>query len=173
MYNYRISKYNPIYRDNEGSYRINEWTSFSDIGLIYENKKFTMDDYLKIEDAYVKTIVSFMQHLNINLLGVCELEKYEKHLIIDKFHGAYSIEIKNLYSSLQDGNILNISQIQNLSRLILREKLWCKLQCDMMYVHFGYDYYMYIGISEKCEDAVVINSRLGLFIEEYNSPYND
>jgi hypothetical protein len=33
-----------------------------------------------------------------------------------------------------------------------------------MFVHFGYDYYMYIGSSSICENAIAIISNSGLFV---------
>lgn len=54
MYKYRISKYNPQYRNEEGCYTKNEWTSYSDIGTIYEGRKFTKEEYLYVEKNIVK-----------------------------------------------------------------------------------------------------------------------
>ncbi|WP_422658085.1 FHA domain-containing protein [Paenibacillus sp. EC2-1] len=42
---------------------------------------------------------------------------------------------------------------------------------NKMYVHFGYDYYMYIGISKECKDAIDSIQASGLFVEECESPY--
>ncbi len=42
---------------------------------------------------------------------------------------------------------------------------------NKMYVHFGYDYYMYIGVNEKCLDAINSIQASGLFVEECESPY--
>ena len=39
------------------------------------------------------------------------------------------------------------------------------------YVHFGYDYYMYIGLSVKCTDALAAVQQRGLFVEPFRSPY--
>jgi hypothetical protein len=39
MYKYRITKYNPIYRDPEGKYTIEDWTAISDIGKVFNNSK--------------------------------------------------------------------------------------------------------------------------------------
>ncbi len=57
------------------------------------------------------------------------------------------------------------------SRLILREDMWCKFESDNVSIHFGYDYYMYIGSNASC-DSVIEQIRLnGLFVEPYRSPY--
>jgi len=38
---YRITKYNPMNRDANGAYLLNEWTSFSDIGKTFDGKTLT------------------------------------------------------------------------------------------------------------------------------------
>ena len=48
MYSWRIAKYNPKYRNNKGAFVKNEWTSFSDIDKIFNGKKLTLENYIKI-----------------------------------------------------------------------------------------------------------------------------
>jgi len=50
--------------------------------------------------------------------------------------------------------------------------LWCKLSNGNSFVHFGYDYYMYVGgIKElKAAELAIINKN-GLFVEKMKSPY--
>ena len=57
MHCYRITKYNPKYRNSSGAYLKDGWTSISDIGTIYNGKKSTLKEYFKIEEAYVKAIL--------------------------------------------------------------------------------------------------------------------
>ena len=40
-----------------------------------------------------------------------------------------------------------------------------------MYVHFGYDYYMYIGSEKPLEKEIDSINRSGLFVENMVSPY--
>jgi hypothetical protein len=54
MYNWRITKYNPAYRDNAGCYLKDEWTSISDIGNIYDREVITYETSKKVEDADVQ-----------------------------------------------------------------------------------------------------------------------
>lgn len=62
---YRISKYNPLFRTENGYYLNDEWTSYSDIGKIFYNKVFTKDDYLSFENKYCDTVLSILKYLNI------------------------------------------------------------------------------------------------------------
>ena len=59
MYQYRITKYNPKYRQLDGKYLNNEWTSYSDIGKKYNGKLFTMQNYIEVENSYVTAIILF------------------------------------------------------------------------------------------------------------------
>lgn len=56
MLKVRITKYNPIYRDDNGYYTLNDWTSFSDIGKEYNNSIFTLEEYIKVENSYLSAI---------------------------------------------------------------------------------------------------------------------
>lgn len=50
MMNYRISKYNPKYRDEHGIYTRDEWTSISDVGEYFNGYEVTMEEYLDTEN---------------------------------------------------------------------------------------------------------------------------
>lgn len=41
-----------------------------------------------------------------------------------------------------------------------------------MYVHFGHDYYMFIGSSTSCPLALKNIEKMGLFVEDFESPYH-
>lgn len=61
MFCWRITKYNPKYRDNNtGYYLKDEWTFYSQIGGEFEGKIFTRKEYLKIEDTYIQSVFLFM-----------------------------------------------------------------------------------------------------------------
>lgn len=42
MHKYRITKYDPQYRDEQGIYIREDWTSYSDIGKTYNGKLLTL-----------------------------------------------------------------------------------------------------------------------------------
>jgi hypothetical protein len=51
-----------------------------------------------------------------------------------------------LVLDLKQGAVLGLGDIERICRLNLREALWCKLEDEGgQFVHFGWDYYMYIG----------------------------
>lgn len=174
MFNWRITKYNPDFRDELGRYQKDEWTSFSEIGKTFAGIKLTIEDYIAIEDAYVGAIVAFMNSVEITSLTVRGLEKKSNNIMLNRENVLYSDEMIHLYATLHEDAILSLREVQCLARVILREDLWCKLEKDdIMFAHFGYDYYMYIGSHKICEDAINKIKERGLFVEDFVSPYND
>jgi len=172
MFQWQITKYNPKYRDERGFYTKDEWTSISDIGSVY---KITLVDYLTVEDKYVEAVMYFMEHLKVNNMIIRTFEKrsgFDKQ--IKKFPEIYPQEMVSLLSSVHENLVLDQRQVMMICRLILREDMWCKLiSADSnFFVHFGYDYYMYIGSTKKCTEIVSRIEKTGLFVEKFESPYN-
>ena len=56
---YRVTKYNPAFRDQSGAYTKDEWTFFGQIGRTFSGVPFTFDEYERVEQAYVQTALSF------------------------------------------------------------------------------------------------------------------
>ena len=65
MYYFRVTKYNPIYRDENGFYKKNEWISVGDIGQCYDGEILTAENYQNIENAYVNAILSAVYELKV------------------------------------------------------------------------------------------------------------
>jgi hypothetical protein len=71
-----------------------------------------------------------------------------------------------------EGALLTPAKLAIAFRAVLREEWWCRFESSTGFVHFGYDYYMYVGVSRRsavAEDAAL--SR-GLFVEPFTSPYH-
>ncbi|MCQ6560079.1 hypothetical protein NNL21_15410 [Paenibacillus mendelii] len=82
--------------------------------------------------------------------------------------------MKNLYDRIEEGDGLNRTETAILTQLALKEELGCRIKGkSQFYVHFGYDYYMYIGSVKPCDHAIHEIRKSGLFIEEYESPYQE
>lgn len=157
---WRVTKYNPVNRDENGYYLKDEWTSFSDIGKLYNGIEFTIEEYLKYEKAYIDSILVIMDCNNIDNLNIINLEKYE--------------EDNEYLNTFTEGMLLSNSQIKEVVRLVLRDEMWCKLiKDDSFFVHFGYDFYMYIGANNKCDELITFIEDKDIFIETFVSPYLD
>jgi hypothetical protein len=150
MNEYRITKYDPRHRDLSGAYLRDEWTSYSDVG-----RRVPLEEYLATEDRYVETAVAFLRAAGVTSL---EARGVENH--------------RGAAAAPAEGAILAPPEWAIAFRSVLREKWWCRFESDAGFVHFGYDYYMYVGVSRR--EVVAEHAALsrGLFVEPFASPYH-
>ena len=163
MKTYKITKYNPSKRNEQGHYLDNnEWTSISDLK--------NLDEYFKVESAYVNAILTILQHFKISRLYAVFIEKhtneedfnsFDKLGYLNKIQFNYKNDIENLSEGLE----LNLEKIDKYSRLILRELVWFKLMSNEVKIKFGYDYYMYIETKELPIEIIQQIENSGLFVE--------
>lgn len=170
MYGWRVTKYDPAFRDERGAYLRDEWTSLSDVGKSFNGIELTYEEYRNIEDAYVSTALSFVSEAGLDALTVTYLET----------HGVSAARTEDLRGIDFDPKVarrgmrLSGGALADVCRLVLREILWCKLGSENgFYTHFGYDYYMYIGSPTPSETSIAYGRQQGLFVEEMESPYLD
>lgn len=167
MYYWRITKYNPKYRDNNGRYMHDEWTSIYDIGKCFNGKELTRVEYLSVETSYVNSILLIMIELNLKHMTITGLEKKGNTFftnISDKF-------TQRFYDSIHDKMNVSFDDIGLFIKLTLRENIWGKLVSDHLEIHFGYDYYMYVCSTNNLESVNKIVKIKELFIEEFKSPH--
>lgn len=158
QYEYRVTKYDPRNRDEKGVYTVDEWIMFSQVGSVVGGKQLTMEEYQRTEDAYIAAAVSFLKESGSQSVAVRQLEDTQG-------------EAKNL--SVREGCILDHEQAASLMRLVLRGLAWCKLESENGYVHFGWDYYMFIAVPIRCDSSREFASRQGLHVENCPSPHGD
>lgn len=152
MMEYRITKYNPANRI-DGRYMVDEWTSFSDIGKVFGGTKLSQDMYLRTEQAYIDCCIELIEKAQISNLSIEQAEYYAEDI--------------HFPSSISNGN-----EIRQVITACLREQCWLKLIAEDFFVHFGYDYYMYIGSELPIESVAKIVAQYGLYCEQYHSPYS-
>lgn len=160
---YRITKYNPEFRDEKGRYILDEWTSVSDIGKAFSGNILSEKEYLKIEGSYIKAICLFLEENNVSALNIESLEIYEGEEIIP-----LKPEEREFISKITDNMTVNITDAEIIAKLVLRELMWCKFCAEKnnFKIEFGYDYYMYVrcdSITPVTKDAIMNN---GLYIEQ-------
>lgn len=170
MFCYRITKYNPDFRDEEGVFQGEDWTSISDVGKNFSGRLFTFEEYLSVENKYISSGLHFFNETDLKNLSVVGLEQKQdqKRNIKDaRFSG-----IEYVKKNFSEGMKIYGSNLPQLCRLTLREIIWCRLESNQkFYIHFGWDFYMYIGTSIKSDSSVAFASKQGLFVEEMQSPY--
>lgn len=169
-YQWRVTKYNPDFRDENGYYTlIEEWTCPSEIGKIINGKEFTLDEYLQVEAAYVSAVIKYIEESGINSLRILKLSQWNNSEE-DKTSSLYEAEFEQLV--LQEDLMVNKNEIRLICKMVLRNFLGCQLYLkDKFFVHFGWDYYMYIGSYSNCSSAIEFSTNNGLFVEVNQSPY--
>ncbi len=153
MFEYRITKYEPALRDARGAYTRDEWMSFGDIGQTFGGQVLSCGEYRRLEDAYVSAALAFLREAEVKALTVEGMEA----------HGSPP--------PVAAGDSVGLSEISEIIRRVLREEFWCRLEGAAAFVHIGYDYYMYVGVSGACPEAERLSQRLGLYVEAFRSPY--
>ena len=149
---YRITKYNPTNRIND-VYMADEWTSFSDIGKVFGGTILSQSAYLKTEQAYIDCCINLIEKAKIAKLYIKQAEYYTENVRFPS-------------------TIFNTQEIRQVITACLREQCWLKLTSKDFFIHFGYDYYMYIGSSLPSESVIETAMHHGLYCEQYTSPHN-
>ena len=167
-YAWRVTKYDPSLRNSQGHYLIDEWTFFAQIGKSFNGKALTYEEYLLVESAYSSSVLCFLNDAGISGLQVSDLESNRLSRVKAK-------ELRDIGFNpllLEEGSIVNKTNLGDVVRLNLRNVVWCKLvETDNFYLHFGWDYYMYIGSTSSSLSAISHAMKNGLFVEEMISPY--
>jgi hypothetical protein len=170
MNGWRITKYDPAFRDERGAYLKDEWTSVSEVGKSFDGVILTFEEYRKVEDAYVSTALSFVSEAGLDALTITYLETHRVSQVRAEELRGIAFDPK----LARKGMALSHEALDGVCRLVLREIFWCKLESESgFYIHFGYDYYMYIGSPVPSEKAITYGRQKGLFVEEMASPYLD
>ncbi len=164
MYRWRISKFNPKERDESGAYIHDEWTSSSDIGRVFEGRILLLDEYLRVETAYVEAAKSFFDESNLHSLFIYGLEANWSHTAEHVLPG---LDDMLQGPELVEGQRIDRRTLDRICKLVLREFVWCKLEDEhgRFYIHFGYDYYMYVGSHKPSPYSIARARGLGLFVE--------
>lgn len=104
-------------------------------------------EYQRVEDAYVEAPIEFLRETGVSSVAVMELENQGHTLDFDA------------------STVLGLERAGEVLRRLLREYFWCRLEAPVGYVRVGWDYYMYVGVSQLCPRAHALAERLGLFVE--------
>ncbi|NNJ26091.1 hypothetical protein [Alienimonas chondri] len=156
MFPYRVTKYDPVHRDELGRYARDDWTSFADVGRECAGAILTLDEYERVESTYIDSALGFLREADVRSLSARGVENASGSSVAPT-EGA-SLEPLALGAVMQG---------------ILREDFWCRLEAPAAFVHFGWDYYMYVGVPARCESACEVARRRGLFVEPFESPYRE
>lgn len=169
----RVSKYDPAFRDANGRYQRQEWTSVSDVGRRFGRVKLSSRDYLRIERAYICLIACFASMPYVGEFRVVGLEVSSKGGIRRALAEAKEMHLDPVAIDRFpiEGERATLGAIGDLVRLALREYLWFRLESlSGHFAYFGYDYYIYVGGPRVKERLIELSHRLGLFAEHVRKP---
>jgi hypothetical protein len=156
MNEYRVTKYSPDLRDSSGRYLGDDWTSVTQIGQSFGGVVLTEQEYKRVEHAFISVALAFLSEGGLAPLRVEGLENARRKPL-----------------TFREGTVLSTEQLRDVIGRILREGVWCRLQSYEGFLHFGRDYYMYVGVPHRCISAERKASELGLYVEEFVSPYHE
>jgi hypothetical protein len=115
----------------------------------------SLAEYLATEERYIETAVAFMREAGVNHLEARAVENHP---------GAVAAPAEGALFGPADWPIA--------FRSVLREEWWCRFESDAGFVHFGSDYYMYVGVRCPAVEAQAAAVKRGLFVEPFTSPYH-
>ncbi len=110
-YQYRVTKYNPRFRDGRGAYTKDDWTAISDIGKSFSGVVLTEEEYHRVERAHLLTAQAFLQEAGVVRLQAIGVENHRSHPEAPK-----------------EGQWLEIEAGLRTLRHVLRENFWCRLE---------------------------------------------
>lgn len=159
-----IIKYNPEYRDEEGSYIKNEWTSYSEIGNSFDGQIFTRQQYLKVEEKYVDAFFLVKSFFNTKSIKVIHVFK---HSIDLSYHDFTDNDLFETYKNIKTGDLIVSEDIlKNIVILALREYFEVELMVERKSrseILFGFDYYMYLKTNKNVNDLLKEINEIGLY----------
>lgn len=153
MHQYRICKYDPLFRIN-GAYTRDEWTSISDVGSVYDGHEFTMAEYEQAEQQHIDFLVNLAERDDAFPLTIRDFDS------------------QGTKCQWCNGMEIHRDQLPALLRDVLRERCWCCLGSAEFFIHFGYEYYLYVGCSFTDEAITALAHEHALYAEAMVSPYH-
>jgi len=163
---YEIVKYDPEFRNDQGHYMKDEWTSISDVGKIYDGKLFTIEEYEHIENLYIQAVFLILEFFHTRSIKIT-------HIYKSKNSRARTSKEKKLIACMDmfaTGDVIRVNNkelITNLIKLRLREHapeleviVDRKSRSELV---FGYDYYMYLKTNIDVSSVLEEIDTFGLF----------
>ncbi len=171
-FEHEIVKYNPKFYKN-GIYINDEWVSMSEIGNIYNGKRFTIEEYLAVEQKYIDTILSIMQRLKCKYLIIDYIEIDKTDLInnirLSKFPKQDLPLINHIYN-LETKNRIYYTKISPIIKLALRDYIYVIFSNNTHKLQFDISYNLYLNINCNLEFNELKNivTKNGLFLDPRN-----
>lgn len=173
LYKYHINKYNPKGRELDRYYIFKEWGAISDIGTEFDGKVVTIEEYQRVEDAYIRSIELILDFLWVPKISA----EYVRHIAsFDEMKNSqteypelYAPKIIEQFILFNRRKVFRIDEIKYLCRLMLREEIASLLYYkNDVKIFIGYDYLMSILTSKPIDSLIPEIESMGLYVEEFS-----
>ena len=162
MREYRLTKYNPLFRNEKGFYEPEEWTFFAQVGTEVAGNELTLAEYEATEAAYIQVMISLFERAKAGPFRVSA-----------KVVPFRVSEGQLPPAALPDGSEVPLSSLPAVLRSLLREEFWCRLTDRKgSFVHVGWDFYVYLGLPSQLESPEAVAQEHHLFLERCVSPHH-
>jgi hypothetical protein len=170
---WRISKYDPAFRDENYVYQRDEWTSAADIGRTFDGETLDAEEYLATETAHIEAVRAFTVDASVKALTVTSFQgpseqdfEYLEKLSVPDGH-----ELARQMRHVREGDELSGHELEGALRLLIRKVFWCRLVHEERFIVDVLEYlYVCIGTVAPSERAIARTRELGLFVEETRDP---
>lgn len=155
-------------------YLKDEWTSVFDVKSYNKEFDLSLEEYLIIENKYSLAAQQILEGINIKSLFIRHLELNSIDLILANSPAELKESTEQMINLVRPKKwgVYSMCEICILIKLCLREALWCELVgIDDTYIHFGWDYYMYIGSARLISYPFHLSIN-GIYIEELSKARN-
>ncbi len=168
---WRISKYDPAFRDANYVYQRNEWTGVTDIGRAFDGTTLEVNTYLATETAHVEAVRAFMADADVDVLTVTNFEPSSGIEFLKDCGLPDLADLSRRTEWLTDGVNLSGLALDETLRLLLRQVLWCRLVHSDRFV-VDIDEYLYVSIGTVADSsrAIARTQELDLFVEKARDP---
>ena len=171
MKRYEITKY----ENENGIVEEQEWIAISDIGGTFGGIVLTPEKYQETEDKYVAVIVRILEYMNIQKCRIknvvkCSLikEQFCDVEVSQEVRDLYNERLWNTYGNIKEGDEVDISTIEDIIRLLLREDIGCDVYVPYRFKLFiGYDYMTGVHLSRTLDPILKELNEIGLYVFEF------
>lgn len=161
-----ITKYPPWNYVN-GCYTKDEWTDYSCVGLIFDNEKFTLEEYLLVEQRYINVILNILEELGCPFLRVRNLWNNWSESIKESENPNIDLPLLRFAQSIKKRKRIDKINYDKIIKLSLRGYLDIVLENNKyeILIEFGYDYYMYVDCKLTKSHLKEIVENEGLYLD--------
>ena len=128
-----------------------EWIGYDQIGLIFNGKVFTYEEYESVENKYLSVINTAFLSSGVPMLFINKLEMTCRDSTENDSEREVPMCPDDVVSLVERGWLKTSKEVEVISRAILRSYIWAELSSPhyILNITFGYDYYMYIESNDE------------------------